>query len=200
MKTAFHWSALDDMDDERRQRPCDFPGCGESGEYPAPKSPKRLQERYYFCHAHVVAYNARWNYYADMDEEEAEYHRERDLTGWRPAWRFGHARQGPRLEDQLGIFFQFAPQFSGEDGDETTGPEVRYSSWFEPKTPEEKAVAKLELPVPFTLEMLKCAYKEKAKQCHPDLNPDNEDAAQEFSELKNAYDLLFSILEKMNLT
>ncbi len=51
-------------------RLCNFDGCDEKGDFPAPKSPDS-PEKWYFCQKHIAAYNAKWNYFAGMNKAEA---------------------------------------------------------------------------------------------------------------------------------
>ena len=51
------------------ERKCDHEGCNKAGIYRAPKD-KKLKEYYWFCLEHVQEYNAKWNYYADSDDDE----------------------------------------------------------------------------------------------------------------------------------
>ena len=41
-----------------------------------------------------------------------------------------------------------------------------------------------------TKEEIKKAYRKKAKEYHPDLNPDNPKAAEKMNEINEAYDML----------
>lgn len=52
-------------------RTCDRDGCDAVGDRPAPKAPNR-PERWYFCERHAAEYNAGWNYFEGLSEEEAK--------------------------------------------------------------------------------------------------------------------------------
>lgn len=52
-------------------RMCDYTGCTERGEYPAPKSPNS-SERWYFCRPHAAEYNRNWNYFQGMSDEDVK--------------------------------------------------------------------------------------------------------------------------------
>ena len=39
---------------------------------------------------------------------------------------------------------------------------------------------------------IKRAYRRKAKECHPDLHPNDPDAAKKMNELNEAYDMLMN--------
>ena len=41
-----------------------------------------------------------------------------------------------------------------------------------------------------TPDQIKSAYRKLAKECHPDLNPDNPDASNKFKEITEAYEKL----------
>lgn len=51
-------------------RMCDYVNCTEKGSHPAPKSPGS-SERWYFCRQHAAEYNANWNFFEGMTQEEA---------------------------------------------------------------------------------------------------------------------------------
>lgn len=48
---------------ETSTRRCDKSGCSQPGQYRAPKSPKQLDDYYWFCKEHVREYNTNWNYF-----------------------------------------------------------------------------------------------------------------------------------------
>jgi curved DNA-binding protein CbpA len=50
---------------------CEWEGCTEKGDYPAPKF-RDSKERYWFCQEHAGEYNRSWNYFSGMTEEEAK--------------------------------------------------------------------------------------------------------------------------------
>ena len=43
-----------------------------------------------------------------------------------------------------------------------------------------------------TQDEIKRAYRRKAKECHPDLHPNDPDAARKMNELNEAYDMLMN--------
>ncbi len=52
---------------------CDYAGCNERGDHPAPKSPGS-NERWHFCRPHAAEYNRSWNFFEGMSEDEAKRH------------------------------------------------------------------------------------------------------------------------------
>tara|TARA_B100001939_G_scaffold347994_1_gene371872 strand:+ start:7398 stop:7895 length:498 start_codon:yes stop_codon:yes gene_type:complete len=51
-------------------RLCDYDGCDQPGNFPAPKAPDS-REKWYFCQQHVTEYNRNWNYFAGRNKAEA---------------------------------------------------------------------------------------------------------------------------------
>lgn len=51
-------------------RLCDYDGCDEPGDYPAPKAPDS-KDKWYFCQPHVAQFNKNWNYFDGLTREEA---------------------------------------------------------------------------------------------------------------------------------
>ena len=49
---------------------CQVDGCNKEGKFRAPKSPKDLDNFFWFCLSHVKEYNNRWNYFQNHSEEE----------------------------------------------------------------------------------------------------------------------------------
>ncbi len=58
---------------ETSTRACEHPGCQETGQYRAPKSPDDLEEFYWFCKDHVREYNLKWNFFHGQTEEEVPF-------------------------------------------------------------------------------------------------------------------------------
>ena len=58
---------------ETSSRICDHPNCKRRGRFRAPKSPKQLDDFYWFCQKHVREYNLKWNFFeaSDGGQEEA---------------------------------------------------------------------------------------------------------------------------------
>lgn len=77
---------------ETHQQPqkCDFYGCNAHGSFKAPKSRDHLREYYWFCLPHIRDYNARWDYFKDMDEESIQAQVAFDDVWNRQTRPFGH--------------------------------------------------------------------------------------------------------------
>jgi len=84
---------------------CDRVGCTLPGDCPAPKAPN-TPDRWYFCQTHAAEYNAGWDYFAGLTDEEAAAREEtetRDNGGYRQSShdRWAGPGDGSRSRDEL---------------------------------------------------------------------------------------------------
>ena len=142
-------------------RMCDWKGCTEKGEYPAPKF-RDSDEKYWFCQEHAALYNRNWDYFRGMTKEEAEKLAEqeanranhaggyRDAGTWRdsPAGRTKEERERDAALEVLGL------DSAAEAGE------------------------------------IKLAFRALAKEHHPDANPGDEEAAERFKSVCAASEIL----------
>lgn len=184
--TKRSWRQLHDHAAEEKPaaRACDHPGCTGSGEYRAPKGRDQLDQYFWFCLDHVRAYNAAWDFYKGMSQGEIEDEIRRSTTWQRPTWPLG-AKTGNRrfnfgLHDPLGVFDDVAEDLE--------------KARTRPPTPEETAMAELELSGPITVAELKAHYKVLVKRHHPDANMGDKDAEERFKRISAAYKLLLASL------
>lgn len=80
---------------EGSTRLCEDPQCDRPGLYRAPKGPEDLNSYRWFCLDHVRDYNARWNFFANLDDSAFEARAEAARLWERPTWRFGRQPQAP---------------------------------------------------------------------------------------------------------
>lgn len=165
-----------DAAEDSGQRLCDADGCRLAGEFKAPKARDRLRDYYWFCLEHVRAYNAAWNFYADMDETTVEKERRGDTYWHRPTWKFG-TRGGFRgdVNDPFGLF--------EDDMDPAPGDQDQIAAG----APELAALGVMGLEPPVTREKIKTRYKELVKQHHPDANGGDKDAEERLKAINQAY-------------
>ncbi|GAB4131538.1 MAG: J domain-containing protein [Rhodothalassiaceae bacterium] len=158
------WGGYGRDSDAVHVRMCDFHGCTEAGEHPAPKS-TRGRERWYFCERHAADYNRNWNFFAGMSDEAVRDFMRREQaegdgeTGWRQssAWSWAGAT----------------------DADGLTRA-------------ERDAFDTLDLEPTATADEIKSRFRQLAKQYHPDRNPGDTEAARMFHLVRVAYDLLIA--------
>ena len=166
-------------------RSCDHPTCDEAGEYKAPKSPQDLNSYYWFCLDHVRDYNATWNYFRGMSEQEIERFRREAVTGHRPTWRMG---SGFRFDGQAEVsdpldLLSRSGIFAGVDAE---GREP----WVDPR--RRRALAVMNLETTASLQEIKMRYKQLVKRYHPDANGGDKVAEERFKSINEAYNFLRS--------
>lgn len=163
-------------------RPCDHPGCRETGEFRAPRSRQSLNDFYWFCLEHVRSYNASWDFYRGMSATEIEASRRADIVGNRPTWPLG--QRGPQNHDlgneALRQAFRRFYVFEEEEAPRTKRP----------PTPEEEALAVLELAPGADLPAVKARYKALVKRHHPDANGGDKAAEERLKLINQAYTFL----------
>lgn len=99
------WRAYGAGQEAAQVRICDRHGCTEPGNCPAPKAPNK-PERWYFCQRHAAEYNAGWDYFAGMSDEDAaerEGTETREGSAYRSAahYGWGGSGDGSRSQDEL---------------------------------------------------------------------------------------------------
>lgn len=162
-----------------RRRGCDHPGCKEEGQFRAPRSRDQLRDYFWFCLDHVRAYNAAWNYFADMSEDEIDRYR-RDDAGWhRQTWPLNGKSGDIHVGDPLEVF-------AGLDGGRRFAERARPDG--QPLTPEDrKALGRLGLDERATRNDIKRTYKQLVKRYHPDSNGGNRAGEGKFRTISDAY-------------
>ncbi|MFN7710758.1 MAG: J domain-containing protein [Holosporales bacterium] len=149
-------------DQDSVHRPCNHPGCGEAGLYPAPRSRKALRDYTWLCLDHVREHNEQWNYFSGMNNAEVDDYQRRATTWERPSWPFSRPDLGRRIDlDQIHIFDPLGV--------------LHGRVALEPKQPqlsdeERQALAFMELKLPVTKTQLTQRFRALVKQHHPDLN------------------------------
>ncbi|GAK34507.1 molecular chaperone DnaJ [Iodidimonas nitroreducens] len=155
------WGGYGRDSDAVHVRMCDFHGCNEAGEHPAPKS-TRTNDRWYFCERHAADYNRNWNFFAGMSDEAVHDYMRREqeqdgATGYRQSQAFSWG--------------------GTPDADGLTRA-------------ERDAFDVLDLEPVATGEEIKSRFRSLAKQYHPDRNPGDKEAAVMFHQVRVAYDVL----------
>ena len=174
-------------------RTCDAPGCGQAGEYRAPKSRMTLNDYHWFCLEHVRAYNASWDFYKGMSPGEIEAQVRAD-TGWqRPTWPLGrmgaHVAEEDIIHDPLHVL--------GAGRARRPAAPARDAH---PKPRElNEPLQTLGLGWPVSLDEVKTRYKELAKRHHPDANGGDRGAEERLKVINLAYAALRSHLTEPKL-
>lgn len=170
---------------------CDHAGCEQEGIYRAPKSRHQLRDYFWFCLEHVREYNARWNYFAGMNENEIEENRIHASKWERPTWPLGQ-----KIKQHFHFRYHTDPLGFFEEAMDETYKNDRNAAWFPDGSPEFKALKTLDLYWPLTHTELKKRYKELAKKHHPDANRNDPHATEKFKSINAAYVLLLKAMGK----
>jgi hypothetical protein len=172
-------------------RACEHPGCLDEGIYRAPKSRYHLEsgadDWFWFCLIHIRDYNAKWNYYANMSEDEIEKERRADVTWQRPTWPLG-SHQGSEAAKGFQNKHKLKDPFGFFDDDVTSTP--YHQEGFHAQSPEGKALLALGLSFPFTQAELRQQYLKLVKKHHPDINKNNAEDLEAIKGINEAYDIL----------
>lgn len=164
---------------ETAGRRCDHPGCSRPGQFRAPKSPKQLDDYFWFCKDHVREYNTRWNYFQGQSDEEFQKFLDSATVWERPTRPFGRAAEDARLgtgtiTDPLGL--------TGEGAARPAGPSRKL-----PPT-ERRALEILDARDTMTRAEIRKQYKSLVKDLHPDMNAGNRDDEDRLQEVVWAWD------------
>jgi len=168
---------------------CDWEGCGQPGEYRAPKD-RSLTSYYWFCLEHVKQYNAAWDYFAGMTPEEIEEFLQRDVIGHRPTWRLGD-RHSPfdLFHDPFDIMKETVEDAKKAEESQKRSPAASFDAAVM------RAAAVLELSFPLDEAAVRKNYKRLAKKYHPDSTGGDKSAEERFKDIAEAYRLIMTALK-----
>ena len=153
---------------------CDKKGCQQVGNFRAPKD-HHLKEFYFFCKEHVAHYNAHWNYFSTMTEEEIEKEKEGRFSSG--DWA------NPRFWED-GVFFKEDLYSQNEKQAKTPPPNEKEK---EEEMTYQKACQVLSLPPDFDQMDIAKSYRQLAKKHHPDTNQGSQEAEKRFKSIAQAY-------------
>jgi hypothetical protein len=167
---------------ETSVRECEHPGCTETGQYRAPKSPDHLDEYLWFCKDHVREYNLKWNFFNGTTEEEFRNQIDSDRVWGRPTRPFNADEQ--RAWARLGVddpMQVLGPNSTQNPGKATTGTRRL------PPT-ERRALEILEAKDHWSKVEIRKQYKSLIKVLHPDMNGGDRSDEERLQEVVWAWD------------
>jgi hypothetical protein len=172
--------------------PCAYPGCEDAGEYPAPRDPRNIYDRQYYCLRHIKEFNARWNGLNGFSPQEIFSMQHGGATWNRPTWKMGvgtksftaaKATMGMGVKDPFKLFEELQQQqVAPQPETSTLPPDVR------------EACAELGLTPPLTAAAVRKRYHKLAKEHHPDLNKSAE-SADKIKRVNAAYKVVLSYIK-----
>lgn len=183
------------------ERRCDWDGCRLTGKHRAPKNraaagaaPTNKDAFQWFCDAHIKEFNAHYDFFQGMSDEDVAAFQRDARTGHRPTWGLGKNAANFRAEDAApsrankGAAFRDA---FGLFGDEAGGPEgASRPSRRKPRVLEQQALDTLGLDASASLNDIKARYKELVKKHHPDANGGERSSEERLRKVIQAYSYL----------
>lgn len=169
---------------ETSTRICDHPGCDETGQYRAPKSPDDLDEFYWFCKDHVREYNLKWNFFQGQTEEELSEQMDKDRVWERETKPFGKKGEEQKAWSRLGI--DDPHQILGANATRNPGKSITGTRKLPPT--ERRALDILEAKDHWTKAEIRKSYKALIKVLHPDMNGGDRGHEDQLAEVVWAWD------------
>ena len=171
---------------------CARTGCKSAGEYRASKD-RNLDEYYLFCLEHVRAYNANWDFHADLTPAEIEAEIHNTVTWGRPTGKIGVSYpQFYQTRTQIRDLFGLG---AGTDFDRAANKKAYDARPRGGRTAADNAALQaLDLTTSLTLDALRGRYKTLVKWHHPDVNGSSLDAERRMKAINAAYRTLWAAL------
>lgn len=169
---------------ETSTRVCEHPGCQETGQYRAPKSPDDLDEFYWFCRDHVREYNLKWNFFNGQTEEEMNEQLDKDRVWERETKPFGKKGEEAKAWSRLGI--DDPHQILGANATRNPGKSITGTRKLPPT--ERRALDILEAKDHWTKAEIRKSYKALIKVLHPDMNGGDRGHEEQLTEVVWAWD------------
>lgn len=165
---------------------CAWPHCTLEGSFPAPKDPRDLRLKQYFCKEHIREFNKRWNGLEGFHPDEI-FRMQNTGPSWdKPTWNLGlnDARGEPRTSpfasaDDLFEFFQQRVAREGKHA----------APALELPADVKEAMVILNVQPPLEQLVLKKQYLGLVKQHHPDVNK-SAGAEEHIKKINVAYKIL----------
>ncbi len=165
---------------------CEHPGCLLPGEHRAPQGRLREGKFFCFCLEHVREYNATYNYFKGMSDDDVASFQKEAIIGHRPTWTMG-ARQGDHgfaagsaTPDPMAPFRRARPR---------PGSPTRSSRF---NIAGKRSLATLGLDESADAQTIRARYKELVKRLHPDANSGDRSQEEKLREIIHAYKQLRS--------
>jgi hypothetical protein len=183
----------------RASRACEWPGCDKSGSHRAPKGRGREGEYWRYCLDHVREYNANYNYFAGLSDNDVTSYQKDAITGHRPTWRMGMnagpraGTSGPRQAAGKGEGFTWHDPFGFIEGAAMSGhARPAEAEGRTIRNAERKAFETLGLELDASAAEIKAKFKEQVKRHHPDSHGGDRSFEDRLRAVIQAYNYLKS--------
>jgi hypothetical protein len=169
---------------------CQWKDCGAPGHHRAPKGRGRDGEHYWFCREHVRQYNASYNYFDGMSDNEIEQFRNDAIYGHRPTWKMGTDGAEPSAANGNASpsFGATARNFHSWRAKQARNEASEQRRQLKPL--EKKSLEALGLSGAPAKGEIKSRFKELVKRHHPDSNGGDRASEEKLREIIQAYNYL----------
>lgn len=177
-----------------RGRPCDWPGCEERGEFRAP-GPRGASfdgpgDYRWFCLDHVRAFNAGYDYFAGMSQEEI-FRAQSPLHGWERQTRAFSPTAGVDAAPKWADFADPLEAIAARARARTQSARSAQRADGRVVTPEERrALDVLGLSLDADRRALRQRYSDLVRRYHPDRNGGDRSFEARLQAVVEAYQLL----------
>ena len=168
---------------------CDWSNCKKAGNYKAPIEKDNSKKFRLLCLEHIKIFNKKWNYFANMTNEEIEYFIKSDLTWHKPTKSFNSSENffnilwNNALEDKLNIFE--SSNFKNFKKDKLTST-------------DRDALDIMGLKYEAKWEEIQKKFKSLVKKYHPDKNLGSKKFEDKLKKITLAYSKLKMTIGKNN--
>jgi len=168
---------------------CDWSNCKKVGNYKAPIEKDNSKKFRLLCLEHIKIFNKKWNYFANMTNEEIEYFIKSDLTWHKPTKSFNSSENffnilwNNALEDKLNIFE--SSNFKNFKKDKLTST-------------DRDALDIMGLKYEAKWEEIQKKFKSLVKKYHPDKNLGSKKFEDKLKKITLAYSKLKMTIGKNN--
>lgn len=167
---------------------CQWKGCDKPGHHKAPKGHGHDGEFFVFCATHVKHYNASYNYFEGMSDNDIADFQRSAAYGHRPTWKVGQNATSTRKESEGDPEQGHSRDFHAWRARQATAEKRRPKRRLKPM--EKKSFVALELKENATKEDIKSQYKALVKRHHPDANGGDRGSEEKLREIIQAYNYL----------
>ena len=178
---------------EASTRVCHVDDCNKEGKFRAPKSPKDLDNFFWFCLAHVKEYNNRWNYFQNHSEEEFDQEIQLSKTWDRTTKPFGSKNERNRVHSDGNSHLRFGLDdsydlFKNESNKNESPAAQNEGGKKRLNLSEKKALGILGALDTMTKSEIRKLYKILIKDLHPDMNDGKRDDEERMTEVVWAWE------------
>ena len=178
---------------EASTRVCQVDDCNKEGKFRAPKSPKDLDNFFWFCLTHVKEYNNRWNYFQNHSEEEFDKELQLSKTWGRTTKPFGAKNERNQVHSDGNSHLRFGLDdpydlFKNKSNKNESPTAQNEGTKKRLNLSEKKALGILGALDTMTKSEIRKLYKILIKDLHPDMNDGKRDDEERMTEVVWAWE------------